>query len=109
MEDKDKKRGPNYTEKKKSTPKYAWPVSFGTESLKKKINSSSILKWFSRSLICLGIPEIIKFSFTHSSSSSSSSSYIIKLFQNKSIFELCLANIEKKLKFFQFDVTLSKA
>ncbi|VEN33935.1 unnamed protein product [Callosobruchus maculatus] len=58
MEDKDKKRGPNYTEKKKSTPKYAWPVSFDTESLKKKINSSSILKWFSRSLICLGIPEI---------------------------------------------------
>ncbi|VEN33877.1 unnamed protein product [Callosobruchus maculatus] len=104
MEDKDKKRGPNYTEKKKSTPKYAWPVSFDTESLKKKIISSSILKWFSLSLICLDIPEIIKFSSTHSSSS-----YVIKLFQNKSIFELCLANIEKKLTFFQFDVTLSKA
>ncbi|VEN52325.1 unnamed protein product, partial [Callosobruchus maculatus] len=33
MEDKDKKRGPNYTEKEKSTPKYAWPVSFVTLNL----------------------------------------------------------------------------
>ncbi|VEN52708.1 unnamed protein product, partial [Callosobruchus maculatus] len=33
MEDKDKKRGPNYTEKEKSTPKYAWPGSFFTLNL----------------------------------------------------------------------------
>ncbi|VEN39414.1 unnamed protein product [Callosobruchus maculatus] len=105
MEDKDTKRGPNYTQKKREiNSKICMASELRHSGSSKKVSSSTILKLFSRSLICLGIPEIIKFTSTHSPSSC-----INKLFLNKSIFELCLANIEKKLKVFQFDVTLSKA